>query len=372
MDARIRVGVLFGGRSSEHEVSLMSARSVLNALSRDKYEIIPIGITQEGVWLTGENALDVLETGDTETLTEVTLIPGTSGGMLYRLIKKAQGTDLEAMVGLDVVFPVLHGTFGEDGTIQGLLEISRIPYVGAGVLASSVCMDKALFKDVMRARNLPVLPSVMVNSEQILKDADGVVDMAESIAEYPLFIKPSNGGSSVGITKCRNRPALLEGLLEASRFDRRILIEKGLSAREIEISVLGNYQPRASLPGEIIPAAEFYSYDAKYYDEKTELVIPARLPAETIRTIQALAEKAYEATDCAGMARVDFLIDRGSGDLYISEINTIPGFTKISMYPKLWEASGLPYSKLLDRLIELALERKNEVDGLEHMYRRNG
>jgi len=372
MVQKIRLGVLFGGRSSEHEVSLMSARSVLNALSRDRYEIIPIGITHEGVWLTGENALDIFETGKFEPLTEVTLIPGPTGGTLYRLIKKAHSTDIEAMVELDAVFPVLHGTFGEDGTIQGLLEISGIPYVGAGVLASSVCMDKALFKEVMRSRNLPVLPSILVTSEEIRHNPEEALDRAESIAEYPLFIKPSNGGSSVGITKCRNRSDLLEGLLEACRFDRRVVVEKGLSAREIEISVLGNYNPKASLPGEIIPVAEFYSYDAKYFDEKTELIIPARLPEETVRMIQSLAEKAYKATDCAGMARVDFLMERATGELFISEINTIPGFTRISMYPKLWEASGLPYAQLLDRLIELGMERKKEMDGLERSYRRKG
>lgn len=370
MSQKIRIGVLFGGRSSEHEVSLMSARSVLNALSRDKYEIIPIGITHQGVWLTGENALDAFVSGNFENLTEVTLIPGPTSGMLYRLVKKPESTVLEEMVRLDVVFPVLHGTFGEDGTIQGLLEISRIPYVGAGVLASSVCMDKALFKEVMRAHQLPVLPSVMITSELLEKDPNAALEQAEALSAYPLFIKPSNGGSSVGITKCKNRSDLYEGLLEAIRFDRRVIVERGLSAREIEVSVLGNYHPRASLPGEIIPAAEFYSYDAKYKDEKTELVIPARLPEETIKKMQELAEKAYAATDCAGMGRVDFLIDRESEEFFISEINTIPGFTKISMYPKLWEASGLPYPKLCDRLIELALERKNEMDRLQYTYRR--
>lgn len=369
-DQKIRVGVLFGGRSSEHEVSLMSARSVLSALSPEKYDIIPIGITHDGIWLTGENALAAFESRSIEALTKVSLISGPFGGMLYSLKSEQRGTILETMTQLDVVFPVLHGTFGEDGTMQGLLEISRIPYVGAGVLASSVCMDKALFKEVMRANHLPVLPSLTLTAAQLQKGMDEVLNRIEAFSGYPLFIKPANGGSSVGISKCKNRSDLFEGLLEASRFDRRILVERGVSAREIEISVLGNAAPEASLPGEIIPAAEFYSYDAKYYDEKTELMIPARLPEETIARVKDLAVRAYIATDCAGMARVDFLLDRENGELFISEINTIPGFTKISMYPKLWAVSGLPYPALLDRLIELALERKQETDRLEHVYRR--
>ena len=369
---KIRVGVLFGGRSSEHEVSLMSARSILSALSPEKYDITLIGITHDGIWLSGKNALAAFESHSITTLTRVSLIPVPFGGMLYRLKPDQRGTILEAMTQIDVVFPVLHGTFGEDGTIQGLLEFSQVPYVGAGVLASSVCMDKAIFKEVMRANKLPVLPSLTLTAAQIQGDMDGVLNWIETFSEYPLFIKPANGGSSVGISKCKNRSDLYEGLLDASRFDRRIMIEKGISAREIEVSVLGNDKPEVSLPGEIIPAAEFYSYEAKYHDERTELVIPAQLPEETIARIKNLAVRAYIATDCAGMARVDFLLDRESGELFISEANTIPGFTKISMYPKLWEVSGLPYPALIDRLIELALERKQETDRLERIYRRGG
>ncbi|MCC6147247.1 MAG: D-alanine--D-alanine ligase [Anaerolineaceae bacterium] len=372
LDRKIRVGVLFGGRSSEHEVSLMSTRSVINALSPEKYEIIPIGITHKGVWLSGEDALEAFEFSNTKNLTEVSLIPGSLSRMLYKVTQAQAGNiQLEALSQLDVVFPVLHGTFGEDGTIQGLLEMSGIPYVGAGVLASSVCMDKALFKEVMRANNLPVLPSLTITTDQITKDKEATLDRIEAFLNYPIFIKPANGGSSVGTSKCRSRSDLLEGLLEALQYDRRVLVEKGLSAREIEVSVLGNTNPRASLPGEIIPAAEFYSYEAKYHDENTQLVIPAHLPEEVVAKIQALAVKAYIAVDCAGMARVDFLIDRASNELYISETNTIPGFTKISMYPKLWAVSGLPYPALLDSLIELALERKEEIDRLQRLYRRS-
>lgn len=369
---KIQIGVMFGGRSSEHEVSLMSARSVLGALSPDKYDIIPIGITHEGVWVTGKNTLEAMEARNITNLKKVTLIPGPFGGILYSLEKTNGETVLEPIAKLDVIFPVLHGTFGEDGTIQGLLEIARIPYVGAGVLASSVCMDKALFKEVMRANNLPVLPSVLVTTAMIQQGMDSVLDRLEAFSPYPLFVKPSNGGSSVGITKCRSRGDLLEGLMEAARYDRRVLVEKALSGREIEVSVLGNRNPQASLPGEIIPAADFYNYNAKYFDEKTELLVPAPLPGEVIERLKDLAIRAYKATDCSGMGRVDFLIDKQSGEIVISEINTIPGFTKISMYPKLWEVSGLPYSVLVDRLVELALERKSEIDRLEFFYRRNG
>lgn len=371
-DQKIRVGVLFGGRSSEHEVSLMSARSVLSALSPEKYVITPVGITHDGIWMTGENVLDAFESRSFEALTKVSLIPGPFSGMLCSLKTEQRGSVLEVLTQLDVVFPVLHGTFGEDGTIQGLLEISQIPYVGAGVLASSVCMDKALFKDVMRAHHLPVLPSLTLTATQLRENMDDALNQIEAFSDYPVFIKPVNGGSSVGVSKCKSRSDLLEGLLDASRYDRRILVERGLSARDIEVSVLGNDNPEASLPGEIVPVAEFYSYEAKYYDERTELVIPASLPEEIVARIKDLAIKAYLATDCAGMARVDFFLDRESGELYISEINTIPGFTKISMYPKLWAVSGLPYPVLVDRLIELAMERKQETDRLERTFRRDG
>jgi D-alanine-D-alanine ligase len=242
--------------------------------------------------------------------------------------------------------------------------------VGAGVLGSSVGMDKALFKDVMRANGLPVAPSLVFSRREIETDMDRVVRLSGNLSAYPLFVKPANLGSSVGISKVRSRSDLVEGLREAARYDRRILVERGVNAREIEVSVLGNENPQASIPGEILPADEFYSYSAKYLDERSSLAIPAPLPSETAAKAQELAIQAYKAIDCAGMARVDFLLDKDSGELFIGEINTIPGFTKISMYPKLWEASGLPYPKLVDRLIELALERKTEQNRTERQYRR--
>jgi D-alanine-D-alanine ligase len=265
---------------------------------------------------------------------------------------------------------VLHGTFGEDGTIQGLLELADLAYVGAGVVGSAVGMDKGVFKDVMRANGIPVVDSILVLRRDIERQMEAVIARAEALAPYPLFVKPANLGSSVGVSKCRNRSDLIEGLLEAARYDRRILIERGVNGREIEVSVLGNDDPQASIPGEIIPAADFYSYEAKYHDERSQLLIPAPISAQMTEQVQSLAVRAYKAIDCAGMARVDFLLDKDTDILYLNEINTIPGFTRISMYPKLWNASGISYPALVDRLIELALERKRERDRNQRRYER--
>ena len=283
----------------------------------------------------------------------------------------ADGQTLKHLVKIDVAFPVLHGTFGEDGTMQGLLELADIAYVGAGVLASSVGMDKALFKNVLRSQHLPVLEAITLTRQQVETDIEFVVTLSEMVAPYPLFTKPVNMGSSVGIKKCHNRTELIAGLRLAARYDRRILVERGLDMpREIEVSVLGNDEPVASLPGEVIPSDEFYSYHAKYEDDRSQLLIPAPLPAETITYLQLTAIAAFKAVDGAGMARVDFLMDRTTGEIFLSEINTIPGFTKISMYPKLWQASGLPYAELVDRLIELAIQRKADRDRTERQYGR--
>jgi D-alanine-D-alanine ligase len=270
-----------------------------------------------------------------------------------------------------VAFPVLHGTFGEDGTIQGLFEMADLAYVGAGVLGSSVGMDKGLFKDVMQANNVPIVDYRILLRREIETDLDQVAEMAEAVAPYPLFVKPANLGSSVGISKCKSRSDLVEGLLDAARYDRRILVERGVNAREIEVSVLGNDDPYASIPGEIVPAAEFYSYDAKYYDDRSQAIIPAPFPEEVIRQAQELAVQAFKAVDCCGMARVDFLLDKVTNQLYLNELNTIPGFTQISMYPKLWLASGLTYAELVDRLIELAMQRKAERDRTERRFYRS-
>ena len=371
MQKKLKLGVIFGGRSGEHEVSLMSARSVLKVLSPEKYDVILIGITHSGSWVTGENVLSALESGHTNDLIPVILLPEPGQNWLYAVRETPAGQLLEPLTTLDMIFPVLHGTFGEDGTLQGLLELADLAYIGAGVLGSSVGMDKALFKDVMRAHKVPVLESIVVTRNQIRDHMEEVLVNAEKVSPYPIFIKPANLGSSVGVSKCRNRSDLYEGLLEAATYDRRVLIERGLSKpREIEVSVLGNDQPRASIPGEVIPSDDFYTYNAKYFDGRSELIIPAPLPAVTIAKIQQFAIEAYLVTDCSGMARVDFLLEPDSYQIYLNEINTIPGFTQISMYPKLWEASGLPYPELIDRLIELARERKSERDLTRRQYGR--
>lgn len=278
--------------------------------------------------------------------------------------------DSEKLSEVDVYFPLLHGTFGEDGTIQGLFEMANAAYVGAGVVGSAVGMDKGIFKDVMRINNIPSVASIIVLRSEIQKDISSVIERSERVSGYPIFTKPANMGSSVGVTKCRTRSDMQEGLLEASLYDRRVLVERGVAnVREIEVSVLGNEDPRASVPGEVLPSREFYSYELKYIDGTSGLVIPAPLPPETAARIQDLAVRAYKAIDAAGMARVDFFVDRDNGDVFLNELNTIPGFTKISMYPKLWEASGVPYAELVDRLIDLALQRKAERDRTSHSYR---
>ncbi len=370
-DRKLTVAVLFGGRSGEHEVSLMSARSVLSVLDRSRYNVIEIGITHQGTWLTGDNVLDALVSGKTDGLSPVVVSPDPSEKGVYVLEGSGASVKFTKLSDVDVYFPVLHGTFGEDGTLQGLFELADVAYVGAGVLGSSVGMDKGLFKDVMRSNGIPTPESIIVLRSEIKNAMEAVIEKVEKVGAYPLFVKPANLGSSVGVTKCRSRSDLAEGLMDAAQYDRRVLIERGIpNPREIEVSVLGNNQPTASVPGEIIPGADFYSYDAKYVLENSELVIPASLSADQVHTFRDLAVKAFAAVDAAGMARVDFLMEKETGKIYLNEINTIPGFTKISMYPKLWEASGLPYASLVDRLIDLALERKAERDNTVRHFRR--
>jgi len=374
MGPKLRVGVLFGGRSGEHEVSLMSARSILAALDLNKYAVTQIGITHDGAWMTGENVLDAMLNAQTEELVGASFLPDPTHPGLYRIPEDTDDERFTHLVDLDIIFPVLHGTFGEDGTLQGFLEMADLAYVGAGVLGSSLGMDKGVFKDVMRFHDIPILDWIVVTRSQIEKDLDSVVEQTMHVAPFPLFVKPANLGSSVGVSKCTSASDLMEGLFEASRYDRRVIVEQGINAREIEVSVLGNEKPQASIPGEVIPSREFYSYEAKYVDDRSELLIPAPISPELTQNVQELAVEAYKAIDCAGMARVDFLLEKsgptgvGPGELYLNELNTIPGFTRISMYPKLWEASGLPYPALVDRLIELALERKGERDRTERRY----
>ncbi len=367
MGNRIKVMVIFGGRSGEHEVSLNSARSILAVIDPVKYEVIQVGITHDGTWLTGENTLAALDTGRTGELTRVTLLPYPGSRTLYAL----RGAALEPLSDVDVVFPILHGTFGEDGTIQGLLELADLAYVGAGVLASAVGMDKALFKDLMRMVNVPVLPSLCATRTQLQNSIPDIIARAEQAFPYPIFTKPANLGSSVGVTKCRSRSDLMEGLMEAARYDRRILIERGLeNPREIELGVLGNDLPIASVPGEIVPHDDFYTYQAKYLADSSELMVPAVLTDAQVAELQQIAIRAYQAIDGSGMARVDFLLDRETGGIFVSEINTIPGFTRISMYPKVMNASGIAYPELVDRLISLGLERKSDRDRTEYQYGR--
>ena len=366
---KLHVALIFGGRSGEHEVSLMSARSVLSVLDPAKYDVTQIGITLEGKWLTGDDVLGKLESGKLAGLEQVIVAPDPSEPGVYVLRNK----QLEKLCDIDVYFPLLHGTFGEDGTIQGLLEMANVAYVGAGVAGSSVGMDKGIFKDVMRTNNIPSVRSVLLLRSEIEQDMNAAIARAETVGEYPLFTKPANLGSSVGITKCHTRSDLQEGLMEAARYDRRVLVEKGVAnAREIEVSVLGNEDPRASVPGEVLPSREFYSYESKYIDGTSGLVIPAPLPEPTTKRIQQLAVQAFRAIDAAGMARVDFFVDKDSGEVVLNELNTIPGFTKISMYPKLWDATGIPYGEVVDRLFDLALQRKGDRDRTSHSYRSQG
>lgn len=375
---KLRVGVVFGGRSGEHEVSLMSARSVLAAMDLAKYSVTQIGISRGGAWLVGEHVLDAMESGRLEELSPAVLLPDPTWPGLYALQPVAQShaslLHLSRLEGLDVIFPVLHGTFGEDGALQGLLELAGLAYVGAGVLGSALGMDKAVFKSVMRAHGIPVVDWIVASRAEIQADVQAVVDRARQMASFPLFTKPANLGSSVGITRCTSASDLAEGLIQAARYDRRILIERGLQKpRELEVSVLGNEAPVASVPGEILPSRDFYSYEAKYVDGASQLLIPAPISAALSQRLQELAIQAYRLIDCAGMARVDFLLDGEGeypGELYLSEINTIPGFTQISMYPKLWEHSGLSYPALVDRLIELALQRKAERDQTQRRFHR--
>ena len=365
MTEKIRVGILFGGRSGEHDVSLQSAASVIKALDPAKYEILPVGITREGHWRAGSGAgqplAQVLESGE-----PVSPSVDPTGPKFLPLTPS--GLPANPLPSLDVVFPVLHGTFGEDGTVQGLLELADVPYVGAGVLASAAGMDKDVMKRLFRDADLPVVPWELILRSDWENHPGAVRKRIEKDLRYPLFVKPANLGSSVGISKVRDRRGLAAALNLAGQYDRKILIEKGINAREIECSVLGNDHPQASVPGEVVPINEFYDYEAKYVKEGSELVIPAKLTARQTKQVRKVAIRAFQAVNGAGMGRVDFLLDRKTGKVYLNEINTIPGFTSISMYPKLWEASGIPYPRLLDRLIELALERYREKSRTQFTY----
>lgn len=350
MTDKLRVGVLFGGQSGEHEVSLASAKGIIEAIDSTKYEVVPIGVTKTGQWLTGPTVYQQL----LEAAEEHSALLEVNESVFAN---KSLTLSLPHTGPLDVIFPVLHGPYGEDGTVQGLLELMNLPYVGAGVVSSAAGMDKAISKDVFRAHGLPIVIHRTFLRYQWQTHSKQIVAECEAAMPYPMFVKPANLGSSVGIHKAKDKASLKAGIVDAFRYDRKIVIEQGLNAREIEVSVLGNDKPIASVPGEIIPSREFYSYASKYIDQDSELLIPAPLEADYVDLIQQLAIMAYQALDCAGLARCDFFIEPETGEVFVNELNTMPGFTPISMYAKLWAASGIAYPELIDRLIQLALER---------------
>jgi D-alanine-D-alanine ligase len=360
LSKKLAVGVIFGGRSGEHEVSLRSAESIINALDRDKYEVIPIAITKQGKWLASSEATNLLPNAVIRNADQRVAIFGdpTERGLARFSSEGGDGRRDR----IDVVFPVLHGTYGEDGTIQGLLEMADVPYVGCGVLASAAGMDKVVMKRLFREAGLPIVEFTHFLRAQWEAGQRKVEERVVAEIGFPCFVKPANLGSSVGISKAVDAESLGAAIALAAKYDRKIIVERGVDAREIEVSVLGNDGAIASLPGEIVPqTAEFYDYKAKYIDDNgARLVIPAELSSELIAEIQRLAIRAFQAIDGAGLARVDFFLEHGTRRLIVNEINTLPGFTSISMYPKLWEASGLGYSQLIDRLIELAFERHRE------------
>jgi D-alanine-D-alanine ligase len=366
MADKIRIGVLFGGQSGEHEVSLVSASAVMDALDRTKYDIVPIGITKQGRWIAGDKALPALA-----ALADPKLLPGGPRTQNQELRTEAlvthesaveasglaDGSRSSVLGSIDVVFPVLHGPMGEDGTVQGLLELAGVPYVGCGVLASAVGLDKAMMKAAFSAAGLPQLHWLLVRRAEWRADSAGEIERIEAHLHYPVFVKPANMGSSVGITRATDRATLAQGLDEAARYDRRIVVEQGIDAREIEVSVLGNDEPQASVAGEIVPSNEWYDYQAKYLGGESRILIPAPIAPALAEQVREMGIQAFKAIDGAGLARVDFLLDRATETLYLNEVNTMPGFTSISMYAKMWQASGLSYGALLDRLVELALER---------------
>lgn len=393
---KLRVGILFGGRSGEHEVSLLSAASVLEAIDKSKYEVVPIGITKEGRWVTALHAENLLRgksseenvrashlrAGDPQATTTAAVLAAGDGIIVPPMPAAESLVPFESTapappgaeaVQVDIIFPVLHGTFGEDGTIQGLLELADIAYVGAGVLGSAAGMDKDVMKRLFADAGLPLVRHATVLRREWQNNASKICKLIESKLKYPVFVKPANLGSSVGISKVHGRGELPAAMDQAGGYDRKIIVEQGVGgkrgkAREIECSVLGNDDAQASIAGEIIPGKEFYDYAAKYRDEGSELLIPAKLNKSQMKSVQQMAVAAFRAVDCSGLARVDFLMDPKSGKIYVNEINTMPGFTAISMYPKLWAASGVKYRELIDRLIKLGVERHEEKKKNRYSY----
>lgn len=389
MNKKLRVGVIFGGRNSEHEVSLKSARSVMEALDKDKYDIVPVGIDKQGRWLAGSDPLLALEQAADPKLLGRDPQPGVvqldvplhrSEGRLPDAAtpldqveqpdaaaleqRDVSNSSLAVAQRLDVIVPILHGMYGEDGTLQGLLDLAGTPYVGCGVLASAVGMDKGVMKAAFAAAGLPQVPYLLVRRSDWQRDHAPVLDQIEATLRYPMFTKPANAGSSVGVSKCRTRDELAVGLTAAALHDRRLIVEQGIDPRELEVAVLGNDDPQASVVGEILPANEWYDYADKYLDGRTAYRIPAPLDDALAQQVRDMAVAAFKAIDGSGLARVDFLLDKRTNQLYLNEVNTLPGFTQISMYPQLWQVSGLAYPQLLNQLIELAIKRHAERHGL--------
>lgn len=372
-----KVAVIFGGQSTEHEVSRVSAQSVINNIDRSKYDVVMIGITRDGRWLPYSGPVGLLGTGEWQAAAEAEV----KGLLQSGRGEEAESRELESCTRgmlaaaekdgrpVDVVFPVLHGCNGEDGTVQGLFELAGVPYIGCGVLSSAMGMDKGYSKIVFEKEKIPQGKYLVFTRKQISKDTDKLVAEVEKLLTYPCFVKPSNAGSSVGVSKAHDRRELVDAMNKAARFDRRVLVEEFIDGREIECAVLGNDDPVASIAGEIIPCNEFYDYEAKYSSgDNSKIVIPAQIPEETMKKVREYAVKAFKALDCSGLARADFFVHKDTGEIFINELNTLPGFTSISMYPKLWEATGLSYTELISRLIELALERfednRKEIDGI--------
>ena len=363
---KLRVGLLFGGRSTEHEVSVTSATNVLRALDPARYEAVLIGIDHDGHWYLADADRGLLPEAVFSSANATQVAPTPHGGLTL-LRTHGEGSALAAP--LDVVFPITHGRFGEDGTLQGLLELAGVAYVGSGVLGSALCMDKVASKRVLRDAGIPVVDWLETSSDEIRRDPDAFVRAAAESFGFPCFAKPVNTGSSVGIHKAHSREELVRALQDAARYDLRVMVERAIDAREVECSVLGGYRPEVSCVGEIIPSNEFYDYEAKYVSEETRLVIPARIPERVAEQIKSYAARAFQTTDCWCMARVDFFLTRQGGEIYLNELNTLPGMTEGSLYWRAWEASGIALPELCHRLIELALERHRERRALELRYR---
>jgi len=371
LSKKIKVGVIFGGRSGEHEVSIVSAQSVIAALDPEKFEVVPIGITKEGKWIAGSQAIKFLKDKIKVLPFKSVLSPDPTEKRIVNINEKSLAPigDINSFSQVDVILPVMHGTTGEDGCLQGLLEMANLPYVGAGVLGSAIGMDKVIQKQLLINEGVPVVDYNWFLISEFENNADKIIEKLEAKLQYPMFTKPANSGSSVGIEKCHNQKELYNGIMEAGRYDRKILVEQGIeNAKEVEIAVLGNDQPMASVPGQIMPSNEFYDYDAKYIDGSSEAIIPALLEEDIVEKIQNYALRAFRVLDLAGLARVDFLLSTDNKKIYLNEVNTLPGFTSISMYPKLWEASRVSYSELLEKLIELALRRHEQKNKLLTSY----